>query len=72
MAPAPPSMIEPTRGGQIDNGSGVEDLYVMDDFLPTPMEAMPNNTLPQVCAFYLSLFIVNKVYLFGPLLFTVV
>uniref|UniRef100_A0A915BFY1 Mediator of RNA polymerase II transcription subunit 15 n=1 Tax=Parascaris univalens TaxID=6257 RepID=A0A915BFY1_PARUN len=50
MAPAPPPMIEPTRGGQVDNGSGVEDLYVMDDFLPTPMEAMPSNTLPQVGA----------------------
>lgn len=25
---------------------GVEDLYVMEDFLPTPVEAIPNSSLP--------------------------
>ncbi|VDK43892.1 unnamed protein product [Anisakis simplex] len=46
----PPSVVEPSRGNAlppVDNGSGVEDLYVMDDFLPTPLEAMPNNGLSQ-------------------------
>uniref|UniRef100_A0A0R3S5Y1 Mediator of RNA polymerase II transcription subunit 15 n=1 Tax=Elaeophora elaphi TaxID=1147741 RepID=A0A0R3S5Y1_9BILA len=28
--------------------SGVEDLYVMDDFLPTPIEAIPNSTSSQI------------------------
>ncbi|KHN87381.1 Mediator of RNA polymerase II transcription subunit 15 [Toxocara canis] len=50
IGPPPPTMIEPARGTAMDNGSGVEDLYVMDDFLPTPMEAIPSNTLPQVGA----------------------
>uniref|UniRef100_A0A8R1TYB7 Mediator of RNA polymerase II transcription subunit 15 n=1 Tax=Onchocerca volvulus TaxID=6282 RepID=A0A8R1TYB7_ONCVO len=28
--------------------SGVEDLYIMDDFLPTPIEAIPNSTSSQI------------------------
>ncbi|VDM97582.1 unnamed protein product [Thelazia callipaeda] len=28
--------------------SAVDDLYVMDDFLPTPIEAVTNSTLPQM------------------------
>uniref|UniRef100_A0A915Q277 Mediator of RNA polymerase II transcription subunit 15 n=1 Tax=Setaria digitata TaxID=48799 RepID=A0A915Q277_9BILA len=42
-----PPFAEPNRG-PITDCSGVEDLYVMDDFLPTPIEAVSNNTSSQM------------------------
>ncbi|VDK89307.1 unnamed protein product, partial [Litomosoides sigmodontis] len=41
-----PSFSEANRAPTTDC-SGVEDLYVVDDFLPTPIEAVPNSTSSQ-------------------------
>lgn len=44
-----PPVVDTGRGTLPDSSGGVEDLYVMDDFLPTPVESLTNATaLPQV------------------------
>ncbi|VDN44476.1 unnamed protein product, partial [Gongylonema pulchrum] len=48
VATSLPPFPESVRGSAAADCAGVEDLYVMDDFLPTPVEAMTNSTLPQM------------------------
>ncbi|VDO38253.1 unnamed protein product [Onchocerca flexuosa] len=47
VATALPLFSESNRAPTADC-SGVEDLYIMDDFLPTPIEAVPNSTSSQI------------------------
>ncbi|MCP9258370.1 Mediator of RNA polymerase II transcription subunit 15 [Dirofilaria immitis] len=46
VATSLPSFSESNRAPATEC-SGVEDLYIMDDFLPTPIEAIPNSTSSQ-------------------------